>query len=1605
MLASVLKMMGKTRPEAEGLELFGSLLFERVAAAGSAPFDNPSLAAFATAAFDHLIKKPHKRHSIGFRSTDLGPDAQPIGGPPRTVLEILDDDMPFLVESVTGELLARGIVPHLVLHPIFKVKRYGSGRLQAVVGRGDQHWTGGDQESYVAVVIDPIADAQRDDLVAALDLVLEDVRSAVSDQDAMRKRLAQAASAYAALKYDFTAGEGAPDPAEVREAADFLRWLTPANFTLTGVRDYELVGLDERAELWPASAGALGIARRAGTAAGIDAARPPAMSAALRAVYSSPQPLIFSKTREPSTVRRRAPLDRIGIKRYTPNGKLIGETRLYGQFTPTSYLQPIESVPLLRLKVRQVLAAAGFPPESHDGRTLVDILENFPRDELLQVEPQLLTAWGRRLVDLELRPRTALLLRRDEIGRTTSALVFVPRDHYDSDVRARIGRLMEEVTGGRVSGFFPYISANPLVRTHLIIADGEAPPPALDAGRIEARICELVTTWDERLTRLLAGRAPTAALLANFVGAFPAGYMETFTGERALEDIQRIERLADGRPAAIDFYRDPGAPARRVRAALYRYDEPIPLSERVPILENLGFRVIDERSYRIRPTIGGRERDVVLHDMMLELSDGVTAAEADGGNELLLEDAFMAVFKGEAENDPFNALVAATGLDWRQAAVLRALAFYLRQIRAPFGPRYIAETLLRYPAIARDLMALLAARHEPQAADVSADALRARIDTAIGAVAGLDEDRILRRLASVVLAIVRTNAMQRCADGSAPAVLAFKFASADIDRLPEPKPYREIWVYSPRVEGIHLRFGPIARGGIRWSDRPQDFRTEVLGLAKAQQVKNTVIVPTGAKGGFVVKNPKRGASREEAQAEGIACYRLFIEALLSLTDTNVAGAVVPAPGIVRLDGDDPYLVVAADKGTATFSDTANAISMSRGFWLGDAFASGGSAGYDHKRMGITARGAWECVKRHFREMDIDIQTTAFRVVGVGDMSGDVFGNAMLLSHQIRLLAAFDHRDIFIDPAPVPAVSFAERRRLADLPRSSWADYDRSLISAGGGVFSRSAKSIALSPETKAILGVSEDSLAPAELIQAILRAETDLLWFGGIGTYIRESNETDDQVNDHSNDAVRITGAEIRAKVIGEGANLAMTQRARIEAARRGVRLNTDFIDNSAGVNTSDQEVNIKIALAKPVGDGRLSADERNGLLAAMSNSVAGAVLANNHAQSLALSLAERASRRDIGPFAVLARHLEDRRLIDRRLEALPTGAELSQRAHGRSGLTRPELAVLMSWAKIALNADILADGPPIDDTADDVVAAYFPPRLRERFGADALTHPLRREIVATTWTNTIVNRAGPETVVRLAQETRCSSADVVRAVLCAMTICDTDAHWTAIGALDGKVPGALQLDMYETEQTLLVAQARRWLSGPASAVTRQAVAARGAQLREVTADLASLLPASVRTALEEATAALLGRNVPAPLATRHAGAQTLLSVIGLAADPASGAAGLKRLARSEFATRQLLRVDEIAHRAGQLAGLDPYDAQAVSSAVASLRASRERLLDIAMTAPDDTTDMEGWLIQRLSRLAETKRLLGQILADPVITLGRLAVAAESAKEAVSGLT
>ena len=1579
-LRQILKLLGPDPLAAA----FAPLLLGHNGGDGLEP---PRLAELTRQALDFIASKPRAQPKVRLRALSPG-DA----GGASSVLEISNDDMPFLVDSILGELQARGLGVGALLHPIFKTDRDGAGQLRKIIGPGDQNWNDGHQESYIAVLLKAVPAGAGEEVVAAISAILGDVRVVVGDWGKMRQRLEAAIAEFDTVR--------PPVAADLRaEALAFLNWLAKDNFTFLGMREFELTGDPESGDLLPRQGSGLGVLRNPAVEVLRRGSELVAMTPEIRRFYFAPAPLIITKANVVSRVHRRAHMDYIGIKTYHGDGRLKGELRVVGLFTSQAYVRPPSEIPFLRLKVAQVLAASGYPPASHAGKALTNVLNTFPRDELFQIGVERLGQWSEGILDLETRPRVAVFARVDRFDRFVSLIIYVPRDRYNTGVRERIGALLATAYHGRVSAFYPYFPDGPLVRVQFIIGRHRGATPKVEPAWLEAEIAEIIRTWQDRLAEAIATLGASGeTLIAKYGNAFPAGYAEGFSPQRALKDIERIERLGPERPIAVDFYRPAQAPADRLHAAVYRFGEPIALSERVPVLENLGFRAIDERSYHLKPRFADQVVDVTLHDMVLERADGGPIELA--GHDSRLEGCFLAVFRGEADNDGFNRLILSAGADWREVAAVRAYCAYLRQLESPFGLRYLADTLHRHAGLTRDLIELFHLRFDPDRALTPAERraavepIRQRIEGALANVPSLDEDRILRQVFNLVVATVRTNFYQADASGRRSEVISFKFDSKLVEAAPHPRPFREIWVYCPRVEGVHLRFAPIARGGIRWSDRAQDFRTEILGLVRAQRVKNAVIVPSGAKGGFLPKQLPRNAGRDDVQREGIAAYRVFISALLDITDNLKDGKIVPPRLLVRHDDDDAYLVVAADKGTATFSDIANEIAAAHDFWLGDAFASGGSQGYDHKGMAITARGAWECVERHFREMDIDIRRQPFRVIGVGDMSGDVFGNGMLLSPAIRLVAAFDHRDIFIDPDPDPALGFGERKRLFALPRSSWQDYDRSKISRGGGVFARSAKSIPISPEIGTVLGVDAATLPPNDLMHALLKSKADLLWFGGIGTYVRATGESDQEVGDRANDAIRVSAAELGVKVVGEGANLGMTQRARIEFAQRGGRLNTDFIDNSAGVNTSDQEVNIKIALGPACRAGKLSADARNLLLAAMADDVAAGSLANNYQQSLALSLAERSCGRELPDYALLLHALEERGLFERRLEALPSDKELEERGRTGRGLTRPELAVLLSYAKIALERDLIASAVPDEPLLAAWLDAYFPSELRRRFPDGIAGHSLRREIIATSLTNAVLNRGGPALAARLADETRRTTADVALAFLAVREVFELPALWQRIDALDGKLGGSTQLGLYQRTRELVDAQTLFMLRYASTGSSlSDTIALHKATLAALKPLLASLLPARLATGLADQARRLVVERVPEDLAADIAALDVLELALAITEVAHASSSPVPEAARIFLVLGDRLHIGDLTAKAGKIVTPDYYDRLAVAQALNQLGKSQADLARAAIRA-QGAAGIEAWLERQGPRLARVIASLEQISNAETLTLSRLLVAA-----------
>ena len=1472
----------------------------------------------------------------------------------HTVVEIVNDDMPFLVDTVTMEVNRHGVTLHLIVHPVIETS------------------------SYMHVEVDRIVDAQAMEALAAdLQRVLGDLRAAVED---WKKMLASLREIVADL-------DRRPPPlaaAELAEGRAFFEWLADDHFTFLGYRCHDLVATESSDALKPVGGSALGILR---------VKRPAAVSASFaqlspqaRAYARVKDLVVLTKSNSRSTVHRPGYLDYVGIKRYDERGEVCGEHRFLGLYTHTAYHAAPRDIPMLRRKVANVQLRLGATRGGHAWKELENILETYPRDELLQIPEQELFDTALGILRLGERQRFRLFVRRDPFERFVTCLIYAPRERYTTDIRLKWQAILMREFNGTSSDFNVFFSESMLARVMIRVrtTPGQLPDP--EVRELERRLDAAARRWEDDLRQALldaSGEARGNELMRRFGAAFPAAYREDVRARNAVPDCETMAQVLAGGALGMKLYRPLEAPPGTLRFKLFHKDKPMTLSDGMPMLERMGLRVLEERPYRIAPEEG---EPVWIHDF------GLDAGDADfevGKLGPLFEDAFARVHSGEVENDDFNRLVLRAHLGAADIVVLRAYAKCMRQIGFALSQGFIEQTMAAHPSIARMLVKLFGLRLDPLKADVAAaDAQVNAIGQALDRVTNLNEDRVLRQYLALVLATTRTNFWR------GRSFVSFKFDPSKIPGLPEPKPMFEIFVYSPRFEGVHLRGGKIARGGLRWSDRPEDFRTEVLGLVKAQMVKNTVIVPVGSKGGFVLKRAPPTQEREAFMKEGVACYQDFLRGLLDLTDNLVAGKVEPPPRVRRLDPDDPYLVVAADKGTASFSDYANAISKEYGFWLSDAFASGGSAGYDHKAMGITARGAWESVKRHFREIGVDTQTTPFTVVGIGDMSGDVFGNGMLLSQHIRLVGAFDHRHIFIDPDPDAAASWAERKRLFDLPRSSWADYDAALISRGGGAWPRAAKSIPLSAEAKRTLGIAADALTPNDLVNAILRAPVDLLYNGGIGTYVKSSRENHADVGDRANDALRANGRDLRCKVVAEGGNLGFTQLGRVEYALAGGRINTDAIDNSAGVDTSDHEVNIKILLGLVSAEGELTEKQRNTLLAQMTDQVAALVLRDNYFQTQSLSVAGRIAPQLLDAQQRFMQFLEKNARLNRALEYLPPDEEIAERRARKIGLASPERAVLLAYAKIWLVDEFLASDLAEDPWIATVLGRYFPRALREAYAGVMPRHPLRREIIATHVVNSMVNRVGSTFVHRLMDTTGAKPAEIVRAYLLQREIFSYVPLWQAIEALDSRVPDAAQAEML-VEAGRLIVRATSWLlrSPRLGAPMAETIEHFQPAVDELYGGLALQ---QARSDIAARASRWLQAGVPADIAERVAALDTLFAALDIAEVAGEARRPIVEVAGVYFDLGARLGLAWLRQRIGAL----PADSHWQVLAKGALRddvAGLARTLTAKVIgsgqAGEPAALVAAWQARKGDAMERATRLAAELRAAPVLDIAMLSVA------------
>ncbi len=1522
----------------------------------------------------------------------------------HTVIEILSDDMPFLVASMIAEINDRDLQIKFLAHPIVTVLRDESGRrlFDHADLMSDVEGERVGRESMIHFEVSRISEeAALDDLRISLIEILRHTVLAVMDWKPMDQRINETLDHLKACSADIP-------QEEIDEAVAFLQWLSNDHFLFFGARDYQFKGDPQIGELVPTEGTSLGVLKDPDVVILRRTYEVRDLTPLVRDSLLQPSPIIVTKSNTRSLVHRRAYMDYIGVKLYTKDGALCGERRFVGLFTSGVYNRSTRDIPFVRRKAQLVIEKTGYLPSSHDANALFNVIENFPRDELFQIDVDELAETCNGILRLTERPHTRAFVRRDPFDRFVSVLVYIPRERFTSALRKRIGTFLAEAFSGRQSIFYTQMGDSPLARVHYIIGRNTGAPAGPSDTVIEAEIAECVRSWQDKFEDVLHqryGSREADRLFQLYSGAFNEAYKEAFDADEAADDVATFESLESG-PISARCYRLPTDPEHALRLKLYRENVEITLTSCMPILENMGLNVVSEFGYKIKPgkCVQKPGRKLVwVHDFYMEqLDNGVVNIVALRD---VLRNAILAIWNGDAEDDGFNRLIVSPGIAWRDVAILRACAKYRLQLGSAFSQAYMEEALAENAAIALQLIYFFKVLHDPRVSEdmevrlEKAEEIRSNIVKALQGVESLDQDRIIRRILNLMETITRTNYFQPDSNGNIKSYLSFKVDARRVEGMPDPRPFAEIFVYSPRVEGVHLRGGPVARGGLRWSDRREDFRTEVLGLVKAQQVKNAVIVPSGAKGGFFPKQLPSQGTREEIQGEAIEAYKIFISGLLDLTDNLPLGAgdgkAINPQGVVCYDPEDPYLVVAADKGTASFSDIANGVSKDYGFWLGDAFASGGSVGYDHKAMGITARGAWEAVKRHFRELGKDIQREPFSVIGVGDMSGDVFGNGMLLSRHIRLAAAFDHRHIFVDPHPNAASTWEERHRLFDLPRSSWDDFDRDKISQGGGVFRRSAKSIDVSDEMRAVFGLTQSQVTPVELINAILRVPADLLWFGGIGTYVKSSLESDHDVGDRANDTIRLNARELQVKVVGEGANLGCTQRARIEFAQKGGRINMDAVDNAAGVDCSDHEVNIKILIDSALAAGHLKSEDRTPLLEEMTDAVGAHVLQNDYDQTLALSIAEATSQHDRDSDGRLMRALERQSRLDRALEFLPSDEKLIEMAETNSGLTRPELAVLMSYTKTSIDDALLASDVPDDPYFEPMLKSYFPEVLQNRFESCILQHRLRRQIISTELANEVVDVAGITFAHRMSEITGASISDVAKAFYATMDLYRIRDLRQRINDLDNVVASEVQHEMHLEVHHLLRTQVQWLLSHGRLGELESTIGRYKSGIDAVFDAPRSVVVGLEVSAIDERIKHFSDSGVDLDLAGRVA----ILKPMSFAGDIVDLAhrSGLTvdHVASAYFLIGAELRLDRVRAAASTLFSGEHYDRLAIKRMTSDLSYYQRTVAGAALVTREESTGNErvmSWLKEHDEKVSRFRQLYGELEEAGGLNIAKLSL-------------
>ncbi len=1573
---------------------FSDLYFKRVSAVDLSPETPVMLAAMIARQLEFLQQRKPGQSMIRV----FNPDKQRDGWEcQHSIVELSNDDMPFLVDTARMVLQELNLSVHLIVHPVLNIERDADGKLKTFFPKAGKHSLA---ESFIHIQFEKqTKPAVLASIESRLKSRMRKVRTTVDDWQLMHDSLDVAIAEF---------GRNAPDLSKAvrKECVRFLRWARDDHFMFIGARTYDIVEDGKTTSLKVVDGTGLGLLREHGKTI---LSRPMA-SISGEARFNQNAPLIITKTNTRSPMHRSGFMDYIGVLRFDDDGKVIGEYRFIGLFTSQAYLERVEDTPLVAMKVKTVLENSGLKENRHAWKSLLHILETLPRDDVLQASSTELLVIATGVLDLQERQTVRLFIRRERFGRFFSCLVYIPRDNWNTENREKIQRILKRALKGERLDYMIQLSGSALARLQVIIRPKAGTDPQPDVRALENKIVKALRSWHEGLTRILVQKhgEETGLRLSRQIGsAFPAAYMEDVSPWVAAFDVEKIDLLKGADDLQLSLYRPRIRETGIIRFKIFKRDKSIPLSDVLPMLEDLGLHIVSERPYELKFE---DQESIWVQDFDMTCGNGMDL-DIDAVQQSF-QQAFENIWRGTTVSDGFNGLILACQLDWRQVKGIRAYCKYLLQTGVTYSQPYMEETLAKHPLMARLLVELFDAMFNPardsessyrkelasknlhrtfyslatikrctdkillelldnvvsarqKGRDTQIATIKKVFRLALARVSSLDEDRILFSFYEVIKGTLRTNFYQQGDDGELLEYMSFKLDSAKMPHLPKPLPYREIWVFSSAMEGIHLRGGTVARGGLRWSDRKEDFRTEVLGLMKAQNVKNTIIVPVGAKGGFVVKHLPVGGSRDEVMAEVIKCYKILINGLLDITDNLDEEKIIPPTGLIRRDGDDPYLVVAADKGTATFSDTANEIALERGFWLGDAFASGGSVGYDHKAIAITARGAWEGVKRHFREMGRNIQKEPFSVLGIGDMSGDVFGNGMLLSNHIQLKAAFNHMHIFLDPDPDIKASFKERKRLFKLPRSGWEEYNRELISKGGGIFSRLEKSIPISREVRAWLGIEEKHLAPNDLIRELLKAEVDLLWNGGIGTYVKSSRESNAEVGDAQNNWLRINGKELRCKVVGEGGNLGFTQHGRIEYAQAGGRINTDFIDNSAGVDCSDHEVNIKILLNQVMRAGKLSSTNRNQLLAEMTDEVAELVLRSNYLQSQTISMMEVLTGDRLGAKQHFISVLEEEGLLDRDLEQLPYDEELTRRRAAGKGLYRPELAVLLSYSKIMLYRQLLDSDVPEDPWLSQELQRYFPQPLQDKYSAYMQGHRLKREIIATQVTNSMVNRMGASFALRMHEDTGATAAEVARAFTIAREIFRARSFWSRIESLDNKVDSSLQISATIAMWNLL-RQATRWVLNQSGLKTdiHASIERLASGLEVLEKKIRHSLSAAEKLQVQERSEPMLAGGMPKALALRAASMHLLYPALDVVETAARRGTDVLTVATVFFGLGDKLRLKWLRDSVENLPVEGQWHAHARGNLRDELYSQHRKLADRVLQAfPEDKDAVGSWII------------------------------------------